>query len=125
MKLHKSPWVLVLVASAIAMIALTLTKVIFVGAVVFALFAVLYAAGAILTVRRRAAGPIMTLLPSLILIVAEGRILFTLGVRPAAYSPATDFLITVVGVPVALVCLIAAVLVLVQRPRGIRVATGH
>ena len=108
----------VVVGTAVTMFVLCVTKVVFVGAIVFGVFALLYAVAAVLTGRGSTVGPWIALPPSVLLVVAEGQILLDLGVRPSAYSPASDFLIVVLGVPVALACGLAAGVLLVRARAG-------
>jgi apolipoprotein N-acyltransferase len=113
----RRPWRAVAVATAAVLALLSFSQVVGAGALLYAIAALLYAAGALAIGQGRVAGFLVVALPSAALVLTQAWTLIGRGVDPVAYSSAADFLLAVLGLPLAALNLIAAVRELGARDR--------
>jgi hypothetical protein len=111
----RRPWPAVAVGTAVVLALLAFYQVVSQEAPMFALAALLYAAGAMLLAHRRSLGLGLMAVPSLFLLVAQGLVLLDRGVLPGAYDAPADFVVAVAATPLAALNLVAATLLVATR----------
>jgi hypothetical protein len=97
----RRPWRAVVVATAAVLALLSFYQVVSEDAMIFAVAALLYAGGAMVIGQGRPLGYALTALPSAVLVVVGGWALLTQGLSPGGYAATADFLVAVLGLPLA------------------------